>query len=73
MKTVVALALLVFLAGCSKPKIVGRVVAQDDGTMQVEFRNGAGGCNFDNDAHPGDDVVISDQKVGTCHAIAHKD
>ena len=65
MKTVLALVILVFLAGCSKPKVVGRVVAQDDGSLQVEFRHGSGGCNFDNTPHPGDDVVISDQKSGT--------
>ena len=68
MKTVLILALIVLFVGCSKKEIVGQVT--DD--LQVTFAHGTGGCFFDNTPHPGDDVVISDAKTGTCHAIPHK-
>lgn len=68
MKTILAIALLIFFVGCGKQEIVGRVT--EDG--QVTFAHGTGGCFFDNDPRPGDDVVISDKKTGTCHAIPHK-
>ena len=75
MKTVFGILILslAFAVGCSKPQVVGHVVIDVEGKQQVDFGGGTvGGCNFDNAPHEGDDVVISDQKLGTCHALPHK-
>ena len=75
MKTVFGILLLslAFTYGCSKAKVIGHVVTDQDGNYQVDFGGGTtGGCHFDNDPHEGDDVVISDRKAGTCHALPHQ-
>ena len=69
----IAFTVLTSSVGCSKPPVVGHVVKDADGNVQVDFGGGTtGGCYFNNDPHEGDDVVISDQKSGTCHALPHK-
>jgi len=74
MKLFALLLCIAVMVACSKAPIVGHVVIDDSGDPQVRFIGGSvGGCIFDNSPHEGDDVTISDQKSGTCHAQPHQD
>ena len=66
------IALLLLAAGCTKAAPSKPVIGTVTSDLRVDFGGKIGDCTFDNNPVAGDDVLISDEKAGACHAVPHK-